>query len=50
MVFEGYDGRNHRLGIDQKVKQLIEEWTYDGSNVKLDKAFRIYTNSILFNI
>jgi chromosome segregation ATPase len=30
--------------IDRKVKQVVEAWTYDGSNVKLDKAFRIYTN------
>ena len=30
--------------IDGKVKQVVEAWTYDGSNVKLDKAFRIYTN------
>jgi chromosome segregation ATPase len=30
--------------IDKKVKQVAEAWTYDGSNVKLDKAFRIYTN------
>ncbi|CAF4124706.1 unnamed protein product [Rotaria sp. Silwood2] len=30
--------------IDKKVKQVVEAWTYDGSNVKLDKAFRIYTN------
>lgn len=30
--------------VYQKVKQVSEAWTYDGSNVKLDKAFRIYTN------
>jgi chromosome segregation ATPase len=30
--------------VDKKVKQVVEAWTYDGSNVKLDKAFRIYTN------
>ncbi|CAF1103411.1 unnamed protein product [Rotaria sp. Silwood1] len=30
--------------IDKKVKQVVEAWTYDGSNIKLDKAFRIYTN------
>ena len=30
--------------IDKKVKQVAEAWTYDGSNIKLDKAFRIYTN------
>jgi hypothetical protein len=30
--------------VDQKVKQVVEAWTYDGSNIKLDKAFRIYTN------
>jgi len=30
--------------VDRKVKQVVEAWTYDGSNVKLDKAFRIYTN------
>ncbi|CAF3465727.1 unnamed protein product [Rotaria socialis] len=27
-----------------KVKQVGEALTYDGSNIKLDKAFRIYTN------
>ena len=30
--------------IDRKVKQVVEAWTYDGSNIKLDKTFRIYTN------
>lgn len=30
--------------VDKKVKQVAEAWTYDGSNIKLDKAFRIYTN------
>ncbi|CAF0962841.1 unnamed protein product [Rotaria sordida] len=30
--------------INKKVKQVVEAWTYDGSNIKLDKAFRIYTN------
>jgi chromosome segregation ATPase len=30
--------------IDKKVKQVSEAWAYDGSNIKLDKAFRIYTN------
>ena len=30
--------------VDKKVKQVVEAWTYDGSNIKLDKAFRIYTN------
>ena len=30
--------------VHKKVKQVAEAWTYDGSNIKLDKAFRIYTN------
>lgn len=30
--------------IDRKVKQVAEAWTYDGSNIKLDSTFRIYTN------
>ncbi|CAF1187029.1 unnamed protein product [Adineta steineri] len=30
--------------IDRKVKQVVEAWTYDGSNIKFDKTFRIYTN------
>lgn len=30
--------------VDKRVKQVAEAWTYDGSNIKLDKAFRIYTN------
>ncbi|UJR23176.1 hypothetical protein I4U23_026195 [Adineta vaga] len=30
--------------VNKKVKQVVEAWTYDGSNIKLDKAFRIYTN------
>ena len=30
--------------VHKKVKQVVEAWTYDGSNIKLDKAFRIYTN------
>ena len=30
--------------IDRKVKQVTEAWTSDGSNVKLDSIFRIYTN------
>jgi chromosome segregation ATPase len=30
--------------IPGKVKQVVEAWTHDGSNVKLDSAFRIYTN------
>jgi hypothetical protein len=30
--------------IDRKVRQVVEAWTYDGSNIKLDKTFRIYTN------
>jgi chromosome segregation ATPase len=30
--------------VDRRVKQVVEAWTYDGSNIKLDKAFRIYTN------
>jgi hypothetical protein len=30
--------------IDRKVKQVTEAWTCDGSNIKFDKAFRIYTN------
>ncbi|CAF1454444.1 unnamed protein product [Adineta steineri] len=34
----------HWQAIDKKVKRVAEAWTYDGSNVKLDRAFRIYTN------
>ena len=34
----------HWQRVDKKVKQVAEAWTYDGSNIKLDKAFRIYTN------
>jgi structural maintenance of chromosomes protein 6 len=30
--------------IENKVKHVVEAWTYDGSNIKMDKAFRIYTN------
>jgi hypothetical protein len=30
--------------IDRKVKQVVEAWTCDGSNIKLDNTFRIYTN------
>jgi len=30
--------------VDRKVKQVVEAWTIDGSNIKLDRAFRIYTN------
>ncbi|CAF1259296.1 unnamed protein product [Rotaria sordida] len=30
--------------IDRKVKQVVEAWTSDGSNIKFDKTFRIYTN------
>ncbi|CAF4388293.1 unnamed protein product, partial [Adineta steineri] len=30
--------------IDRKVKQVVEAWTHDGSNIKFDKTFRIYTN------
>jgi len=30
--------------IDRKVKQVVEAWTCDGSNIKLDSTFRIYTN------
>ncbi|CAF1460702.1 unnamed protein product [Adineta ricciae] len=30
--------------VNNKVKRVVEAWTCDGSNVKLDKAFRIYTN------
>lgn len=30
--------------IDRKVKQVVEAWTADGSNIKLDGTFRIYTN------
>jgi chromosome segregation ATPase len=30
--------------VYKEVKQVAEAYTYDGSNVKLDKAFRIYTN------
>lgn len=30
--------------IARKVKQVTEAWTSDGSNVKLDNTFRIYTN------
>jgi len=30
--------------IDRKVKQVVEAWTCDGSNIKLDGTFRIYTN------
>ena len=30
--------------VSGKVKQVVEAWTTDGSNVKLDSAFRIYTN------
>ena len=37
-------GALHWPRVDKKVKQVTEAWTYDGSNVKLDKAFRIYTN------
>ncbi|CAF3335461.1 unnamed protein product [Rotaria sp. Silwood1] len=34
----------HWEKIDRKVKQVVEAWTSDGSNIKFDKAFRIYTN------
>lgn len=30
--------------VEKLVKQVVEAWTHDGSNVKFDKAFRIYTN------
>ena len=30
--------------VYKRVKQVSEAWTYDGSNIKLDTAFRIYTN------
>ncbi|CAF3357287.1 unnamed protein product [Rotaria socialis] len=30
--------------IDGKVKQVVEAWTFDGTNIKFDKTFRIYTN------
>jgi len=30
--------------IDRKVRQVVEAWTCDGSNIKLDSTFRIYTN------
>ncbi len=30
--------------VHKKVKNVLEAWTYDGSNIKFDKAFRIYTN------
>ena len=30
--------------VDKLVKQVVEAWTHDGSNVKFDRAFRIYTN------
>jgi hypothetical protein len=35
---------------DKKVKQVVEAWTYDGSNILLDKAGRNYTISALFYI
>ncbi|CAF2313380.1 unnamed protein product [Rotaria sp. Silwood2] len=34
----------HWEKIDRKVKQVVEAWTSDGSNIKFDKTFRIYTN------
>ncbi len=30
--------------VDRKVRQVVEAWTHDGSNIKLDKTLRIYTN------
>ncbi|UJR25752.1 hypothetical protein I4U23_007101 [Adineta vaga] len=30
--------------IDRKVKHVVEAWTYDGANIKLNTTFRIYTN------
>ena len=35
---------------DKKVKQVVEVWTYDGSNILLDKVYKIYTISTLFYI
>ena len=37
-------GRISWKKINGKVKHVTEAWTYDGSNVKLDNTFRIYTN------
>jgi hypothetical protein len=37
-------GRLNWKKIDRKVKQVVEAWTVDGSNIKFDKTFRIYTN------
>jgi hypothetical protein len=38
------NGRISWKKINRKVKHVTEAWTYDGSNVKLDSTFRIYTN------
>jgi DNA repair exonuclease SbcCD ATPase subunit len=37
-------GRLSWKKIHRKVKQVTEAWTCDGSNIKLDSTFRIYTN------
>ena len=38
------NGKLNWKKIDQKVKQVVEAWTVDGSNIKFDKTFRIYTS------